>query len=141
MHTKQTGNVAELSVAAEIAKQGYPVFKEYGDLSRIDIITVIENKTYKIQVKHGISMPDVAGAVFFSLKKSGPNGYNFSYDKDVVDLFAVYIAEINKVCFIPWKTISSTHTVNIRYLKSKNNQKSSVKWYEDYLDIKQVLGV
>ena len=113
----------------------------------MDLITLIDDKPIKIQVKHGSkpacnggqSNSVITGSIVLRITKSGPNGYQYKYTNNVVDLFAVYINEIKTVCFIPWSVIELRSTVNIRYLDAKNGQIGKTFWFADYLDIRKVL--
>ena len=40
MHTKQSGSLGELKVAADLIARGYAVFTELGDLSKVDLIVL-----------------------------------------------------------------------------------------------------
>jgi len=51
-HRKRRGALGEAKVAAALIDQGYPVFTEWGDLSRTDLITLSpDGSPVRIQVK------------------------------------------------------------------------------------------
>lgn len=131
MHNKQKGNIGEAATALFLLKKGYPVFTELGDLSRVDLLTIINDKCYKIQVKNAARETN-NGSFTFSTFKSGPN-YSYRYKKEDVDIFAVYISSIDELIFIGWNDLKGD-TLNIRFKKSLNNQNKNINWYEDYKD-------
>jgi len=137
MHSKAKGNIGEAAVIFDLSKRGFSVFREIGDLSKTDLITLIDNRPYKIQVKNNDSSSN-NGCVTLGLNKSGPN-YRFKYTKEDVDLFALYISEIDKVVYISWKDLEDNSNINIRYKESLNKQKAGINWYEDYLDIHRAI--
>lgn len=51
MHSKQKGDIGVAAVTLDLVKQGIPVFHEYGDLSRTDMIALYNGVPIKIQVK------------------------------------------------------------------------------------------
>jgi hypothetical protein len=132
MHSKQKGNIGEAATSLYLLKKGYPVFRELGDLSKVDLVTIVNDKCYKIQVKN-IQKETNSGSVSFSVFKSGPN-YSFRYKETDVDIFAVYIQKIDQLVFLDWKDIGSKGMFNIRFKKSLNNQNKNINWYEDYKD-------
>jgi hypothetical protein len=136
LHKKQMGNIGETATTLHLLKKGYPVFKELGDLSRADLITIVNDKCYKIQVKNS-SRETNNGSFTFSTHKYGPN-YTFQYTKDDVDIFAVYISSIDEVIFLGWDDLKGD-TINIRFKKSLNNQSKNVNWYEDYKDFERLI--
>lgn len=135
-HNKQKGNIGEAATALFLLKQGYPVFRELGDLSKVDLLTIVNNKCYKIQVKNA-SRETNNGSFTFNLIKSGPN-YSYRYNKEDVDIFAIYISSIDELIFIGWDDIKGD-TLNIRFKKSLNNQSKNINWYEDYKDFNRLL--
>jgi hypothetical protein len=132
MHSKQKGNIGEAATSLYLLKKGYPVFKELGDLSKVDLITIVKDKCYKIQVKN-IQKETNTGSVSFSVFKSGPN-YSFRYKQTDVDIFAIYIQKIDQLVFLGWDDIKDKGIFNIRFEKSLNNQNKNINWYENYKD-------
>lgn len=136
IHSKLKGNIAESAVALALMSCGCKVFKELGDLSKIDLIAEFENKIYTIQVK-GLTPKN--GVLHVSLKKSGPN-YRFSYKIGDCDLFGICNLTTKEVALIPLKTLLINKTgMNLRISKTKNNQSDSVKWFEDFTDLPTIL--
>lgn len=135
MHSKLKGNIGELSVAAELAKLGYCVFKELGDLSKIDLIAEKDGRLIRFQVKY---ISSSKGKLFLSLKKDGPN-YTFYYKESDVDIFAVFWPERNKILYVPSSVIRTNKSFIIRVNPTKNNMQSGVHFAEEFFDLEKIL--
>lgn len=120
LHPKAKGNVGEARIAAELMGLGYAVFTEMGDLSRTDLIVERpDGRTAKVQVKCRKSK---AGAVTVDRQKSGP-GYRYSYERDDVDVFAVYVYDTGDVLFVAARVIcAERRTTTFRLRPAENGQ-------------------
>lgn len=137
MHSKSKGTIGELSIATDLAKQGFFVFKELGDLSKIDLIAEKETKLYKIQIK---AVTEKEGKVRVPSRKSGPH-YNFRYTKEMVNIFAVYVLNHNEIFYIAAKELCKTRSgLTFRYSTTKNGQSKKVKFWADYRDVNQIIN-
>jgi hypothetical protein len=136
MHSKQKGNIGELTVALELSKRGLPVFMERGDLCKVDIITIVNNKCVKIQCKN-LQASNKHGSIPFTIFKAGPN-YRFKYSKEDVDVFACLLPN-DKVVYINWADICDGSGIVFRITPPKNSQVKGVHLYEKYLDFDRVL--
>lgn len=139
MHSKRKGNIGEAAVALELSKAEFSVFKELGDISRIDLIAEKEGRLYRIQVKSAVPKN---GSISIELRKCGPN-YVFRYSKELVDIFAIYDLHNDKVAFVSSEEIfnnnySSAFTLRIDPVK--NNQTKNIKYFSDYMDINKLMG-
>jgi PD-(D/E)XK nuclease superfamily protein len=136
LHSKQLGAIGVLRVAAHLMSEGLSVFAEMGDLSRVDLIVLCENRPIKIQVKTR-NLHD--GKVTVDSRKSGP-GYMYRYTPDEVDVFAVYIPQRDLVLFLSVaQVLRAKGTTVIRVDQPKNNQDKGIHWFNDYLDFKRAL--
>lgn len=137
MHSKMKGNIGEIAVAKTLSLLGYAVFKELGDLSKVDLITLVNNRPIKIQVK---SSKLTNGAAHLSRRKCGP-GYKFKYQKDQVDIFALYIPEKDIVIFVDqFELLAFEAEMVIRIEKSKNNQIKHTRTIDKYIDFNYILS-
>lgn len=133
MHSKEKGNIGHLSVAKELARLNLPVFTEVGDFSKTDLITIVNNKCIKIQVKYVTMLK--SNIIHVYLTKSGPN-YNFKYKEGDFDLFAIYIPQLDKICWIPFNYVNSKvgRTLTLAIGERKNKQTKGInfidKWYD-----------
>ena len=116
--------------------QGLSVFAEMGDLSRVDLICLLDNRPIKLQVK-ARNLKD--GKITVDARKSGP-GYRYRYKPEDVDVFAIYIPQNDLILFVSVNRIlQAKGTTVIRVDKPKNNQTKGINWFENYLDFKQAL--
>lgn len=138
MHTKQLGTIGELKVASKFVEAGHTIFKEFGDLSKTDLIVLLDDKVpIKVQAK---SYATKKGVMHFSIEKAGPN-YRFKYSPDQVDLFVVYVPDKDEVVYITWKDLATnTTTLNLRFDQAKNNQQKNVVWAKDFLSLDNALS-
>lgn len=136
LHSKQLGAIGVLRVAAKLMSEGYSVFAELGDLSRVDLIVLVEHQPVKIQVKTR-TLKD--GRITVDSRKSGP-GYLYRYTLQDVDVFAIYVPQEQLILFVNVAQIlNAKSTFAIRVGKSKNNQTRFVHGYQDYLEFKKAL--
>ena len=137
MHSKLKGNIGESAVTLALNRMGCNVFKELGDLSRVDLIAQFENKFYTIQVK-GITPKN--GIIQLELKKSGPN-YKFIYKRSDCDFFAVCNLKNCDVALISTNWLFENHKsgINLRLEPTKNNQKKGITLFSDYTDLLKIL--
>ena len=132
MHNKQKGNIGEAATILRLAQLGYNVFKEVGDLSKIDVIAERDGKVIRIQCK---CVKPKNGMLQLSLKKSGP-GYQYKYKSTDIDYFALCNIETSEVAFIPSSIVNENGSnLNLRLVPSKNNQVKNVKFFSEYLNI------
>lgn len=131
MNNKQKGIIGEFAVAKFLASKNLPVFKEIGDNCKVDIISIINNKTIKIQVKTVSSNKN--NSVSLSLKTSGPN-YEYFYNEKDIDVFALYLLDEEEIAWITVKDIKLRERKGIvlRKINTKNNQIKNTNYIKDY---------
>lgn len=135
MHTKKLGTYGEMAVATYLYKQGYSVFIELGDISRIDLIVETNTRLLKIQVK-AVSIKD--GKYTVSGKKSGPN-YQFCYTEEDVDVFAVFCVEDQKIAWLNSVELSDGKCITLRVNQAKNGQMKGVRLLDEYTSFERIL--
>jgi len=130
-HPKQKGTIGEGIVILELLRNGIPVFQEFGDLSRVDLIALIGNTPIKIQVKTTTSKRGVA---VLNLRKLTLNPkYNYTYRQEDVDVFALVVEDRNEVFYIRAdQALENKGTLTLRLERAKNNQHSLVNYGESY---------
>ena len=127
MHSKQIGNIGETAVTLDLMKRGYPVFSEMGDSSKVDLITLVDHKPIKIQVK---SYPIINDTIGLCLWSKGP-GYKYFYKPDDFDVFAAYVQDLDIVLYFTFSDFGTYKGITIRFNEcTKSNQ----RFYKDYLN-------
>lgn len=125
LHSKQLGAIGVLRVAAKLMSEGYSVFAELGDLSRVGLIVLVNHQPIKVQVKTR-NLKD--GRIVADSRKSGP-GYRYRYTPEDVDVFAIYVSQQDLVLYVDVKQIlNAKSTFAIRVL-SPGTIRSS--WFMD----------
>jgi len=130
MHSKQKGNIAQSLVVLELQKNGFNVFSEIGDYSKIDIIAEKNGQLTRIQVKYN---KVINGACRLHLIKSGPNGYRYTYQKEDCDWFVLYNPQTDDLYWID--SAEACRCINVFTIRTdfpKNNQIQNVKLAKDY---------
>lgn len=138
MHAKQKGNLGEMAVAKHLIAEGYAVFYELGDLSKIDLIAVKNDEMTKIQVKSRKLRKD--NSVELKAEKAGPN-YRYRYTKDDVDIFALYAIDTDQIAFInaEWFLKNFKNAISIRVHIAKNNQIRKIHDINEFLNFEEAL--
>ena len=129
MNAKQKGNLTELQCICAFYSLGYHVCIPYGEDSRYDFIADIEGKLKRIQVKTAKENED--GSIEFSCRSTRVNStgsIHRKYTKEEIDYFATYY---NNICYlIPVEECSGTKT--LRFVETKNNQKTKINLASEY---------
>ena len=129
MHNKLKGSIACSAVVLALQQNGFNVFSEIGDLSRVDLIAEKNNILRKIQVKFSGQTADVAR---LRLTKSGPCSYTYTYSNKDVDWFAVYSPGNNCIAWVSFQEIQQSKHVTIRLKHTKNHQQKGIKLVAEY---------
>lgn len=138
MHSKDKGVIGELKVALDLVKQGYSVFREMGDNSKIDILAVDESyNLFKIQVKY---VTPQNGVVKITTKKCGPNS-RFNYKPEHADVYAIYVPENDCVLYISAKEfLKCKNFFSIRLEPTKSKQIKKIRMWTDYLSFAKAIN-
>lgn len=137
LHSKAKGALGEMAVAKDLLAQGYQVFVELGDNSKVDLI-VLGNDfiPVKIQVK---SLFSRNGTVVVNATKSGP-GYQFRYQRHHVDVFAIYVIDKDLVAYVQAdRLLQQRKSLTLRVDPSMNNQLRGISWLADYSEFQRAL--
>ncbi|NDD53155.1 hypothetical protein EBZ39_04615 [bacterium] len=119
MHTKRKGNIGQFAVGLALAKLGYSIFTEEGDISRIDLIAERDGKLLRFQCK---AVTPTNGCIHVPLKKTGPN-YCLHYSQKMFDYFGVYDLLDGEVYAVPAQILQQAkHNFSLRKTAAKNNQ-------------------
>jgi hypothetical protein len=126
--------IGETAVIFDITKRKFTIYKALNDTNSIDFIVDAQNRFYKVQVKT-ISEPTTKhGGYCFNLQKTRTNrtcNRRIQYTLNDVDVFAFYILDLNKICYLRYDTIYPQKAVSFRNNKS-NYGGSSQRLIDDY---------
>lgn len=137
-HSKQKGNLGFSSTLKELHKLGLNVFTELGDNSRIDLIVEVSRSLVTLQVKYATEKPN---SVILPLRKCGPNGYRYTYVKEDIDVFSVYLPVKDKTIFIPAKlACQNASSFTVRFEESKNHQTNGIHTIQEFENLEKILN-
>ena len=121
-HTKTSGDIAELIVAAKFIKLGYTVCRPLSEHARYDLLIDDGKEILKVQVK-ARSMKN--GSI--SIPKYTSNKV---YEKGDFDLIAAYCIDTQEIAVLKFDDLLDT-TV-LRVVPTKNNQTKNIRLFETY---------
>ena len=110
LHKKQKGTIGEYKIMTDLLQNGHAVFNECGDFSKVDLIMLYNNLPYKIQVK---SYNAKNNKITIKTHSSGP-GYNYYYTSDDIDLFAIYILNLDIILYVPFSIFTEYKTFTLQ---------------------------
>ncbi len=133
-HSKLKGTIAVAKAIAKFNQLGINVFTEFGDLSKIDLLIEYNGIIKRIQVK---SVDVINGKIVLPVRKTGPNGYVYTYKHTDFDYFVIYIPSLDKLLVVPSNILNAgvntcSNSYVIRVNPSKNNQKKGVHLIKDH---------
>jgi PD-(D/E)XK endonuclease len=127
MNVNQKGNIGLIEVIRDLTQKGYECFTPFHDYSAVDLIIMNKNNELKkLQIKYREFNSDVTTIEFVSVV----NGKRIPIDLNAIDGWAIYIPEVEKVCYISKKQIpkdtrsfrirknAGANTINVDKLKS-----------------------
>lgn len=123
------GGLSELKVMTELSKQKFYVFNQISGKAPFDLIAYKGNKLFRISVK-GSYRSAIKGdryEIQIGRVRSNKNKnivYKFNHNE--CDIVAVYIHEIDKVCFINSMDIKNGRIITLRESISKYSNSSNL---------------
>ena len=113
MNVNQKGNTGLLKVMSDLYDKGYHCFTPFDDFSPVDLIAMDKQGNIKrLQVKYRSLLP--SKGTYELAGRSMVNGKSVNIDKSLIDGWAVYLEEEQKVTYLP---VSIMETKNIHYIK------------------------
>lgn len=124
-HTKHKGDIATAKTILDLTQKGYVVFAPViCENARFDLIAYKDSKCYRIQCKYSI-----LGIANNKTNWADKNGtHSKTYSKEDFDYYAVYLPEIDKVCY------PSTDFIGIKIRHQVPKSATPFWWYEDFLE-------
>ena len=134
MNTKELGNLTELQCITRLYELGCSVSIPFGNSDKYDLIIDVNNKLYKVQIKHSKTYPDGQDDVeYIKFKcvwqRHNANGYSLhQYKPNEIDFFATFYQ--GECYLIPQKECSNEKV--LRIIPPKNGQLKGVSFLNDY---------
>lgn len=124
MSTNETGDVAELHIAAELRKRGWIVSFPFGD-ANYDIVADDGEKLLRIQCKHGTIRNDKVIFRTETVRRSATGVVRRAYSG--IDFFGVYCSVNGGVYLVPHAIAPKTE-MGLRLIPTKNGQDAKVHY-------------
>lgn len=112
MNTKQTGNVSEIQIIADLISRGISVSIPFGDNDKYDIIIEVDETLIPVQCK---TANRIDGGVRFNTdsqvthRSEGPK--REGYENTIVEYFAVYSPSLDEIYWVPVEKASKSKMV------------------------------
>ena len=113
MNVNEKGNVGLIKVMADLYSKGYHCFTPFDDHSPVDLISLDKTGQVKrLQVKYR-SLSEKRNRYELAAR-SVVNGKSIPLDRDLIDGWAVYLADADSVVYIPLDTMDGK---GVHYIK------------------------
>ncbi len=102
MNVNQKGVKGLIKVIDDLQEKGFYVFNAFDDHSPVDVIAMSsEGKTYRIQIKYREANSRKKSKNSYDLATSSVvNGKRIEIDRSLIDGWAVYLANDNKILYV-----------------------------------------
>ena len=130
----EKGAAAEAVVEAEAIKRGIVVYRPSSGHSRADLIFEIDNRLWRVQVKHA-HLNGAADVLIVNTSGSylSPKGYVLStYSEEEIDLLGVWSSELDRCFLLPPSIFAGRRAVHLRLTPSRNNQQACINLAGEY---------
>ena len=117
-------SLSEAKVLAKLAEQKLHTFTQTTGKAPFDIVLLYKQKLFRISVKGTWIKKNSNHAYTIQLKRVRHNkkvNIIYPFDSNECDILAVYICDIDKVCFMPAKLVGK-NAINIRETNSNFSQ-------------------
>ena len=101
MNVNEKGVKGLLKVMDDLQEKGYYIFPAFDDHSPVDLIALAKSgKTYRLQVKYRTRDPRKISEKYDVYASSVVNGKRISIDRTIIDGWAIYLSNSEKVVYI-----------------------------------------
>lgn len=131
MNGKHFGEIGQNVVIGELSKYGIQVAVPLGDNLPFDLIAIVENRLYKLQVKSSSRGVVDEHVLFAFLSNDFYSGKTKRYSKQEVDVMVgVDLRNYQVYLFDDFESIKQ---ITIRSTPPKNGQKKGLHWHDDFV--------
>ena len=138
---KEKGDLAELIVAADLAKRGWEIAVPWGENSDFDLIACRGEELERVQVKYAGATTDIV--VVRCQSHSLTNGrvrQTKKYTPAMIDWIAVYHEPSDRCFYVPASELGAGRArLHLRLSPSLNNQRTGIRNAEDYTEFGGVM--
>ena len=113
MNVNEKGNIGLIKVMADLYSKGYHCFTPFDDHSPVDLISLDKTgQVCRLQVKYR-SLSEKRNHYELSAR-SVVNGKVIPIDRNLIDGWAIYLSDVDKVIYIP---IDKMNGKGVHYIK------------------------
>ena len=99
MNVNEKGNIGLIKVIADLYNKGYHCFTPFDDYSPVDCIALTsDGKAFRLQVKY---RSPGRGDRYEIYASSVVNGKGIAINRELIDGWAIYLSDIDKVVYMP----------------------------------------
>jgi hypothetical protein len=120
-----------MAIAHEAVKLGIGVLKPLGDM-RYDLVFDMGRELLRVQCKWASRYGQVVVGRLYGNRRAREGLRRSLYNPSEIDAFAVYCAELERSYFVPIAELDGQHYIHLRLGATRNNQKSRIRWAQDY---------
>lgn len=114
MNVNQKGVKGLIKVIDDLQEKGYYTFLAFDDHSPVDLIALsADGKTFRLQVKYRTKDPKKVSEKYCIYASSVVNGKRIPIDRKMIDGWAVYLADSNKIVYINVNLIENKNSLTI----------------------------
>jgi hypothetical protein len=134
LNTKELGNLTELQCMTRLYELGCSISIPFGNADKYDLIMDVNDKLYKVQIKHSTEYFDDFGELVYIKFKCTWQSHNTKgylrkqYQANEIDFFATFY---NGECYLIPQSECSNEKI-LRIMPPKNGQRKGVSFLEDY---------
>lgn len=122
--------VSEAKVLADFVLRGFDVFSSTTGKTPFDLIAHKDGKLLRIQVK-SVSKSDINlnyEVGLKSVKHNKTRNRHVPLDPNSCDILAIYLLDIDKICFLNPKKLTSFNSIRVRQTPAKRLTKKSKQY-------------
>lgn len=113
MNVNAKGNIGLLKTLSDLYSKDYSCFTPFDDYNPVDCIAMKGNKLFRLQVKY--RSPDSKDRYEIAAR-SVVNGKRVAIDRDLIDYWAIYMADIDQIIYMP---VSAMDGKGVHYITRK----------------------
>jgi hypothetical protein len=120
MNVNEKGNLGLLKVITDLYSKGFTCFTPFDDYNPVDCMAMDKDgKTFRLQVKY---RSPGRGDRYEISASSMVNGKGVAINRDLIDCWAVYLSDIDKIVYMP---ISIMEGKKVHYIKRQQVEELS----------------
>jgi len=115
MNVNEKGNLGLIKVIGDLYSKGFTAFTPFDDYNPVDCIAVNSaGKSFRLQIKY---RSPGRGDRYEISASSMVNGKGVAIDRNLIDCWAVYLSDIDKVVYMPIEIMNGK---KVHYITRQN---------------------